>query len=117
MSSHSAELHAWRFVVAERWISAAISIDTHATLEHQRRRAVYSDGSALIMRSRRNVAGHAASEVSRRLTTTQLTVLDHQPGDDPDHLYGAAFVDDLGRGPDVPQPVIPIGDIAHIHIS
>ena len=24
MSSHSAELHAWRFLVDERWISAAI---------------------------------------------------------------------------------------------
>jgi hypothetical protein len=31
MSSHSAELYAWRFVVDERWISAAISI------EHARR--------------------------------------------------------------------------------
>ncbi len=28
MSSHSAELHAWRFLVAARWTSAAISIDT-----------------------------------------------------------------------------------------
>jgi hypothetical protein len=27
MSSHSAELHAWRFLVDERWISAAISIE------------------------------------------------------------------------------------------
>ncbi len=36
MSSQSAELHAWRFLVAEPWISAAITIDTHATLEHQR---------------------------------------------------------------------------------
>ena len=68
MSSHSAELHAWRFPVAERWISAAITIDTHATLEHQRRRAVHSGGSALILRSRRHVAGHAASEVSRPLS-------------------------------------------------
>ena len=30
MSSHSAELHAWRFLVDERWISAAIV----AALEH-----------------------------------------------------------------------------------
>jgi hypothetical protein len=27
MSSHSAELHAWRFPVNERWISAATSIE------------------------------------------------------------------------------------------
>ena len=27
MSSHSAELHAWRLLVDERWVSVAISIE------------------------------------------------------------------------------------------
>ena len=42
MSSHSAELHAWRFPVAER--SAAITIDTHARLNTSDDAPVHGDG-------------------------------------------------------------------------
>jgi hypothetical protein len=45
MSSRSAELHAWRFPVNERWISAQSASNTHATLERQGRRADSSEGS------------------------------------------------------------------------
>jgi hypothetical protein len=69
----------------------------------------------------RMLVRHAAGSVVTVRTLdqpdgTDLYVLDTQPGQLIDHLYGAAHFDNDTPLPDVPFPVIAYGRITGIHI-
>lgn len=60
--------------------------------------------------------GFVVTITTRHLEQHQLTVLPRGPGESADVIHGAAFVDHPRHEPAVPLPVIPLADIAHIHV-
>lgn len=60
--------------------------------------------------------GFVVTITTRHLDEHQVTLLPRDPGDSPDVVHGAAFVDNPRHEPAAGLPVIRTAEITHIHV-